>query len=491
MRLNELLGFNDIAIQCHDFPDADTVASGYAVYKYLSLHGKTPLLFYSGRGRIQKANMKIMTENLDIPIKYLTELDHSPELLLTVDCVYGESNVSHFDAENIAAIDHHICRGTPPEMNEIRSSYGSCSSVIRQMLIDEGLDVNKNTNVATALYYGLFMDTNMFAEIRHPADKDLRDLTYYDESLILLLKNSNLTGDEMTIVANALKNCVYTDEYDLALSCAEQCDPNILGFISDLIIQINTVSCCVVFSPNPAGYKMSVRSCINTVNAADLAKYIADGDGGGHAQKAGGFISKVIIGDEDPLEFIKEKMISYNRDSDILYAGKDHADTSVMSLYRKKDNVLGFVPSCDIVPDGGEMLIRMLEADTIITARKDLYIMIGVVGEVYPINKDVFEKSYYPCDDAVNTEYDYIPSVIDRANKIKIPLTESVRSCRAGNISEIKACRLAKYTKVFTKWNKDSFLCGEPGDYLAVRTDDDTDFYIVKKDVFSKIYTEV
>ena len=35
MRLCELLKFDDIVIQCHDYPDADTVASGLALYRYL------------------------------------------------------------------------------------------------------------------------------------------------------------------------------------------------------------------------------------------------------------------------------------------------------------------------------------------------------------------------------------------------------------------------------------------------------------------------
>ncbi len=490
MRLNRLLDYSDIAIQCHDFPDADTIASGFAVYKYLKANGKEPVLFYAGRSRIQKANMRIMVDHLNIPVQYLTALDHVPEMLVTVDCAYGESNVQHIDAENTAVIDHHICRRELPELNEVRSGYGSCAAVLRQMLMDEGVDINADRELATALYYGLFMDTNMFAEIGHPADKDLRDLTLYDEGLILLLKNSNLTDTEMTIVADALKNCVYIREYDLAVSCARQCDPNILGFISDLIIQIDTVGCCVVFSQNPAGYKMSVRSCSDTVNAADLAKYIADGDGGGHSQKAGGFINHVIVGEEDPMTFVTEKMVSYLRDADVLYAGRDHIGTDGTKLYRKRDNVLGYIPSTALTQSGGELLIRMLEADTVIKADEDVYIMVGVAGEVYPIGRDVFEKRYAPCDERISCTYDYVPSVIDKANKTRIPLTERIHSCRALSSSEIMAKPLVKYTKVFTQWSTNGFLYGEPGDHIAARADDDTDFYIIKKDVFSRLYED-
>lgn len=488
MKLSELLKFDDIAIQCHDFPDADAIASGFGVYHYLKAHGKEPLLFYSGRSKISKPNMLLMLNNLGIPVQYLTALGHEPELLVTVDCAYGESNVQRFPAKNVAVIDHHICRGTLPEMNEVRSSYGSCASIIRQMLLDEGIDPNADKRLATALYYGLYMDTNGFAEIRHSADKDLRDLTDFDEALMLLLKNSNLSSEEMIIAGDALKNCRYISEYDLALTRTAPCDPNILGFISDIIIQVNTVGSCVVFCPTPAGYKMSVRSCSIETNAADLAKYIADGDGGGHAQKAGGFISNYILENRDISDFITDRMISYHRDADVLHAGTDHADTSGMSRYRKRDNILGYIPSTELFDEGKELLIRMPEADTVLTAQHDLYIMVGVAGEVYPISKAVFEKRYKPCGELPDMNYDYIPAVIDKVKKESIPLTRNIRGCRAADSSEIAAKQLTKHTKVFTQWNQSGFLYGEPGDYLAARIDDDTDFYIIKKDIFDKLY---
>ncbi|MBQ7008243.1 MAG: DHH family phosphoesterase [Ruminococcus sp.] len=110
--------------------------------------------------------MLLMIEKLEIPIGYAEQLEYEPELLITVDCIYGESNVQKFSAKNIAVIDHHICSGaiTLPELCEIRSSYGSCSSVIAKLFEDEGISVNSEANLATALYYGLFMDTNAFSE---------------------------------------------------------------------------------------------------------------------------------------------------------------------------------------------------------------------------------------------------------------------------------------------------------------------------------------
>ena len=48
MRLEALLKFDDIVIQCHDDPDADTIASGFALQTYLESQGKKTGLVYSG-----------------------------------------------------------------------------------------------------------------------------------------------------------------------------------------------------------------------------------------------------------------------------------------------------------------------------------------------------------------------------------------------------------------------------------------------------------
>ena len=129
MKLNELLAFNDIVIQCHDNPDADALASGYALLKYLRKNGKDARFIYRGRNRITKSNLRIMMDELEIPVTYEPEFDKVPELLVNVDCQYGQRNVTTTPAKNIAIIDHHKTTTSDlPELNEIRSNIGSCAT---------------------------------------------------------------------------------------------------------------------------------------------------------------------------------------------------------------------------------------------------------------------------------------------------------------------------------------------------------------------------
>ena len=93
MRLNNLDKFNDIVIQTHDNPDADSIGTGYAIYKYFEEKGKHVRLIYGGRQEITKSNILLMIQELRIPLVHVTEMKEKPELLITVDCQYGEGNV--------------------------------------------------------------------------------------------------------------------------------------------------------------------------------------------------------------------------------------------------------------------------------------------------------------------------------------------------------------------------------------------------------------
>ncbi|MBO4280687.1 MAG: DHH family phosphoesterase, partial [Lachnospiraceae bacterium] len=123
MKLSDLKQFDEIVIQCHDNPDADALASGFALRKYLEAEGKKPRFIYGGSNPIAKSNLVLMNENLGINCEHTEELT-APELLVTVDCQYGESNVTVFPAKQVAVIDHHQVSGTLPAMSEVRSNYG-------------------------------------------------------------------------------------------------------------------------------------------------------------------------------------------------------------------------------------------------------------------------------------------------------------------------------------------------------------------------------
>ena len=299
MKLSKLLKYNQIIVQCHDNPDADAIASGYAIYTYLKEHGKDVRLVYGGRNVIRKSNLVMMIKELEIPIENVrhTSKEEPTELLITVDCQHGEGNVTHYPAETVAVIDHHRVSKKLPKLQEVQSNLGACSTLVWNMLKDEGIDPNENENLATALYYGLYTDTGRLEEIYHEKDMELRDNARYNVGLITKLRNANISIEELETAGAALLRCDYNEQYRFAVVKAGPCDPNVLGLISDMVLEVDAIDVCVVFSVMPNAVKLSVRSCEERIKANELAAKLCMGigSGGGHLVKAGGTIQMNLL----------------------------------------------------------------------------------------------------------------------------------------------------------------------------------------------------
>ena len=323
MLLSQLERFNKITIQCHDNPDADALASGYSLYTYFKRLNKDVKLIYSGFFKIQKANICKMIELLHIPITYF-EGNRVEGLLITVDSQYGSGNVTQIEADDIAIIDHHQQENYNIPFTYICNYLGSCSTVVWQLLKAADFPFSEYPDVSTALYYGLYTDTNQFNELYHPLDKDMRDDLYYDESIIKRLKNSNLSLEEIEIAGLALIRYYFDENHHYALIKARPCDPNILGVISDMMLQVDCVDACVVYNVHDDGVKLSIRSCAKEVKASELATYLTKnvGSGGGHLEKAGGFINSHLLQksyDDLPVEtYLMNRLNSYYKSYEII-----------------------------------------------------------------------------------------------------------------------------------------------------------------------------
>ncbi|MBR6281904.1 MAG: DHH family phosphoesterase, partial [Lachnospiraceae bacterium] len=302
MKLTDLMKYNEIIIQCHDNPDADAIGSGFALYRFYKQLGKRVRFIYGGRFIINKSNLRLLVEELDIPIEHVTELDHEPELLLMTDCQYDGGNVQKFAAKEVAVIDHHQVITELPALSEVRSNIGSACTIVWDMLRNASVDVNLDDDVTTALYYGLYTDTNNFAEIHHPLDKDARDALWFNKSLVARLRNANLSLDELKIAGVAMLGYEYYEDHRYAIIQTDPCDPNILGLISDFCLSVDNIDVVLVYSVLDNGIKFSVRSCSMEAHANEVAEFLAHGigGGGGHLEKAGGFLQSQLLEKEYP-----------------------------------------------------------------------------------------------------------------------------------------------------------------------------------------------
>lgn len=498
MKLQDLDKFSDITIQCHDNPDGDSIGAGYGLYCYFSSKGKNVRLIYSGKFEIQKVNLTLMVEKLNIPIEYVKKTNEMIKgLLITVDCQYGAGNVTFLPAEQVAIIDHHQIEITDVEMCEINSNLGSCSTLVWRMLNEAKFDFGDDTTLGTALYYGLFSDTNQFSEIYNPLDMDMRDSVNCNKGLISLFRNSNLSLEELEIAGIAMIRYIYNDDHKYAIIKAQPCDPNILGLISDLLLQVDQVYTCVVYNQLEDGFKLSVRSCVNEVKASELASFLTDkiGSGGGHFEKAGGFINRIKYENYYPTlhseAYFSDKMNEYFDSIEIIYAKDYIIDITEMDSFVKKKIPFGYVRAEDVLPIGTPITVRTLEGDIDMVVDPKFYIMIGIKGEVYPIRKEKFDLSYTSMDGTFSIDAEYTPTIKNRLDGTSKELIDYAHYCISTGETHIHAKKLEKTVKVFTNWDQEKYMLGKPGDYIAVRCDDIHDIYVVEKNIFHKTYDKI
>ena len=503
MLLEQLLPFESIAIQCHDDPDADAVASGFGLYCFFERYGKDVRLFYSGSKEIGKPNLKNLTGLLNIPLEYHPEPDFRPDLLITVDAQYGSGNIRKVDAGQVAVIDHHSLDGPPPALSDIRPDLGACSTLVWTLMREAGFDIDPD--LGAALRYGLFADTGAFAEVRHPLDRDLRDLGRINERIFRQLKNSNLSLSDLALAAAALKDLRYHPDGGLALLPAPACDPNLLGFISDLAIQTDTVAAAVAFTQlDPGRGRFSIRTDTREMTAVDLARDLtADGlgSGGGHVDKAGGSLNLSRLRDLWPgrviQDYIRTRFAGHRQAYRLIDCSDNGSwrgvDVSGFQVFEKLPTRLAFVPCADLPREKTVRLrLRMLEGDIGIEADEDTYLMIGLTGEVYPIKKDQFQSKYQPTGQPADLELSdsYPPVVVDPDSGLRLSLPELARACLVRGGARVIARRLSEGVKVFTIWDNDNYLRGKAGDWL-VRGAAPNDFYVVTEAIFPRLYKAI
>lgn len=503
MKLNELLCFENVTIQCHDFPDADAIASGFALYTYFTKMGKNAKLVYSGSREITKANLVLMIDKLNIPITYINPKDITKVdgLLITTDCQHGAGNVTDIEADEYAIIDHHQIEKTVEKYNVIKPDHNSCSTVVWELMKEEGFDFD--ATLSTALYYGLYTDTNMLTELSNPHDRDMADTLYYNKALVTGFRNCNISIKELDIAGMAILRYSLNDEYHFAVIKSNPCDPNVLGLISDFLLQVDSVDTCVVFAENEQGIKISVRSCIREVNASELAQFLTDGigSGGGHFEKAGGWISHGLFHDKYPgvhaEGYFNNRMIEYYNSFKVIEAGKYEVNMKDMEAYTKVPVKLGFVKTTDVFKDGTPITVRTIEGDLHTVASEGIYVMIGIKGEAYPIKVEKFNKNNRVIDDEPYVfekyvlEPEYEPIAKNNITGETVPILKYARLCETTGTSTIYAKPIDKTYKVFTLWDNETYMLGKPGDYFAVRADDANDMYIIERKIFGKTYKKI
>lgn len=491
--------YNKVVIQTHDNPDADAIASGFGMKHLMDKLGIDSELIYFGK-MITKPNLTAMVRELKVPIinKDSGFKIKDDELLIIVDSQRGSRNVHSFSAKNIACIDHHL-----PESNykyvysNIQSRVGSCSTIVANYLFQ--LNKGISEEVSTALYFGLLMDTNNFIIKYTNMDKDCREEleTKYNKRIITKLVRTSLSFDDIKMLSQAMRSIERYE--DVIYSGLGDCDDNLLGHISDLVSEIAGINIVILYSERKDGWKLSIRSYHDYISAEDLVENLTEaiGSGGGHLNKAGGFIHRdkyeALHPDSTFDTHIKIKTVEFYKTLQFYEEGKD----DVLRLFgeenfdkvKKKHYNVRYITLSEHFDKKEVVNIRTLEGT--VQVPSNAKIVLGAKGEIYPIKEETFNTRYRPlkdkrgkalCDETFNG-YGITLNSKDKVIKFSekdllgLPLAETTDD------AEVFAKKVTGGIKVRTGWGD---LYMKNRGYLVYISKDN--YYLCDEEVFHLTY---
>ncbi len=292
MGMVEYLRGKNVFVQTHNFPDPDAIGAGAGLVGLLKHFGIDSTLCYVGQ--IDRVNTKKMTELCKIslyPEEKLPVEMKSEDPIICVDSQKGGGNILDLPGDEIACIDHHPLVGGEDYIYLDVRQVGSCSTIIAGYYSELGIQPDELT--ATAMLYGLKMDTMHFTRGVTPYDIDMYAFLYpYASNEILTdLSINSIELDDLKAYGSAIENIYVYDKIGF-VGIPFACPDAQIAIIADFILALEEVDVAVIYATRTDGIKFSVRSEIKSVDAGKLVvKAISDiGFGGGHAFMAGGFI---------------------------------------------------------------------------------------------------------------------------------------------------------------------------------------------------------
>ncbi|MFP4660790.1 MAG: DHH family phosphoesterase [Halanaerobiales bacterium] len=490
-------GFRKVFIQTHNNPDADAIASAWAMKCLIKSFQKDVEIIYSG-SNIFKPNISNLLTRFNIEMTFINDslTLKENELLLIVDGQKGAGNVLAVNAENVAVIDHHF-EGENQEyiFRNIQPRVGSCATLVYTYLSEYNFKID--TDLATILYFGIMMDTDMFTGKMTTLDYDVRRKMeeLYDKKTIDYLRLSSLSYEQITVIANGL---LKTERHEnIIFSRIEECDDNLLGHIADLLSEINGIDIVIAFSPRKGGYKLSIRCYHDYLTAEEFALELSEGlgSGGGHNNKAGAYIRKDKFESLYPLclfaEYIRKVVIYYCKEVRFLHVGQDdpymlYDEASIVEAKKKKIN-LRYLKLAELFED--VVTIKTLEG--VVTANPSDIVIIGMESEVWPVSSDLFNLKYRivreEIEHCISDEYiDEFGITLQSETKIHRITKDNIdqyKVCVTTDQAVVNVVRLKEKVKVRSSWGD---FNGKEGDYLMINSVDD--YYICNREIFDQTY---
>lgn len=286
-----------VLILTHHDPDPDAIASGLALRTLLRRTKQTAII--GTMQPVARPENQRMLKLLEIGVDTVTA-DQFPafEKIALVDVqphYFGEA-LRHVDL----VIDHHPeTTGYTAVFKDIRSHYGSTSTILTEHLRAVDIDISERT--ATAMLYAIKSDTLFFNRQANSADLDAFSYLYplADASLIRKMEGAEITRERLDFVIKAWQQGRMVDHVFCAF-LGESPRDDFIPYVADFYLQLEDVQWTVVSGVVNDQMVVSVRNLGYSRNAGDFVRrWFNDiGNAGGHRTMA-----KAVV----PLEAFQNK----------------------------------------------------------------------------------------------------------------------------------------------------------------------------------------
>jgi nanoRNase/pAp phosphatase (c-di-AMP/oligoRNAs hydrolase) len=277
----------------HNNPDPDAIASAFGFSYLLSKIGKRSKIFFNGI--IGRTENKEMVKRLKIPLNPIDSVKFSKDSNIAMfDCQPGAGNQPL--PKNIIpkiVIDHHKLRKESKKatLADIREGIGSSSSIVASYF--QLFDIEPNSRVATAFFYGLKTDTFNFTRDFTKFDLEILNfiMPFTSMKLIGKIENPPINKDYFKKLCFAYHNALLFDKA-IVINMEKVSYPDISAEIADLTVRMKGIKWVIVFSFFNNSIYFSIRTKSTQKIAGKLAVTIVKGlgSGGGHENSAGGMV---------------------------------------------------------------------------------------------------------------------------------------------------------------------------------------------------------
>jgi len=298
-----------LAIVMHDNPDPDAIASAVALSRLAeSVSVESTLCYY---GEISHQENRALVNLLDLDLRQLSPDEDVSEfdgVALVDHSRPGVNDQLPEDTQVDVVIDHHPPRA-PVEAKfvDLRSDVGATSTLLTGYLNQFGLELD--TTVATALLYGIRIDTADFSREVAAADFEAAAtlLPHVDAGVLERVEMPSVGPDTFDTIAEAIRNQEIED--DVLCSCVgEGVERDALAQAADKLLEMDGINTTVVYGFSDGVVYLSARSRGTDLDLGETLRSAFDqiGSAGGHADMAGAQIPLGVIAEVEGDERLEE-----------------------------------------------------------------------------------------------------------------------------------------------------------------------------------------